>query len=64
MQEIYEGYRICSRWNMKGMGFDFHVYGGDGEEAAHSKEPYFYEENALKAGKAAVRELLKNSAEN
>lgn len=64
MHEIYEGYRICTRWNMKGMGFDFHVYGKDGRETAHSKEPYFYEENALKAGKDAVTELLKNSAEN
>lgn len=64
MHEIYEGYRICTRWNMNGMGFDFHVYGKDGREAAHSKEPYFYEENALKAGKVAVTELLKNSAEN
>ena len=46
MREIYEGYRICTSWNMKGMGFDFHVYEGDGREAAHSKEPYFYEGNA------------------
>lgn len=64
MQEIYEGYRICTRWNMKGMGFDFHVYGKDGREVAHSKEPYFFEENALKAGKEAAKGLLENSAEN
>lgn len=64
MQEIYEGYWICTRWNMKGMGFDFHVYKEEGRETAHSEQPYFYEENALKAGKEAVKELLKNSAEN
>lgn len=64
MHEIYEGYRICTRWNMKEMGFDFHVYGKDGREAAHSGQPYFYEENALKAGRDAVKKLLKNSAEN
>ena len=64
MQEIYEGYQVCTYWNMKGMGFDFYVYGKDGSEAAHSSEPYFYEENALKAGTDAVKGLLENSAEN
>lgn len=64
MHEIYEEYRICICWNMKEMGFDFHVYGEDGREAAHSEQLYFYEENALKAGRNAVKKLLKNSAEN
>ena len=56
MTEKYKGYIISTGWNEKMMGFDFHVHDNNGTEAFSSGEPYFYEENAMKAAKEAVDE--------
>lgn len=56
MFEEYKGYRIDTRWNDDATGFDFQVSTANGRKAFRSREPFFYEENALAAAKKAIDE--------
>lgn len=57
MNENYNGYELNTVWEDEALGFGFRIYGRDGAEVSRSKEPYFYEENALVAAREAADAL-------
>ena len=54
MKEIYNGYELQTEWDDEALGYGFRIYGRDGAEVSKSTDPYFYEENALTAARAAA----------
>ena len=58
MKEIYNGYELRTEWDDEALGYGFRIYGRDGAEVSKSIDPYFYEENALTAARAAADALL------
>lgn len=63
MFETYKGYGISITWSDKEMGFHYTVYRADKTEVAYGPEAYFYDENALKAAKEIVDELVQEDSE-
>ena len=57
MKEIYNGYELQTEWDDEALGYGFRIYGRDGAEVSKSTDPYFYEENALTAARAAADAL-------
>ena len=58
MRENYNGYELSTAWDDEALGYGFRIYGRDGAEVSKSIDPYFYEENALTAARAAADALL------
>ena len=58
MKEIYNGYDLQTEWDDEALGFGFSVHEKNGAEVSRSVDPYFYEENALTAARAAADALL------
>ena len=58
MKEIYNGYELQTEWDDVALGFGFSVHDKNGAEVSRSVDPYFYEENALTASRAAADALL------
>ncbi len=58
MKEIYNGYDLQTEWDDEALGYGFRIYGRDGAEVSRNVDPYFYEENALTAARAAADALL------
>ena len=58
MKEIYNGYELQTEWDDEALGFGFSVHDKNGAEVSKSIDPYFYEENALTAARAAADALL------
>ena len=57
MKEIYNGYELSTAWDDEALGFGFSVHDKKGTEVSKSIDPYFYEENALTAARAAADAL-------
>ena len=57
MKEIYNGYELQTEWDDVALGFGFSVHDKNGAEVSRSIDPYFYEENALTAARAAADAL-------
>ena len=57
MKEIYNGYELQTEWDDEALGFGFSVHDKKGMEVSKSIDPYFYEENALTAARAAADAL-------
>ena len=57
MKEIYNGYDLQTEWDDEALGFGFSVHDKNGAEVSRSVAPYFYEENALIAARAAADAL-------
>lgn len=57
MKEIYNGYDLQTEWDDEALGFGFSVHDKKGMEVSKSTDPYFYEENALTAARAAADAL-------
>ena len=57
MKEIYNGYELSTAWDDEALGFGFSVHDKRGMEVSKSIDPYFYEENALTAARAAADAL-------
>lgn len=57
MKEIYNGYELNTEWDDEALGFGFSVHDKKGVEVSRSTDPYFYEENALTAARAAADAL-------
>ncbi|MCR2047744.1 hypothetical protein NSB25_10670 [Acetatifactor muris] len=57
MKEIYNGYDLQTEWDDEALGFGFSVHEKNGAEVSRSVDPYFYEENALTAARAAADAL-------
>ncbi len=57
MKEIYNGYELSTAWDDEALGFGFSVHDKKGVEVSKSIDPYFYEENALTAARAAADAL-------
>ena len=57
MKEIYNGYELRTEWDDEALGFGFSVHDKKGMEVSKSIDPYFYEENALTAARAAADAL-------
>ena len=57
MKEIYNGYELRTEWDDVALGFGFSVHDKNGAEVSRSTDPYFYEENALIAARAAADAL-------
>ena len=57
MKEIYNGYELSTAWDDEALGFGFSVHDKKGMEVSKSIDPYFYEENALTAARAAADAL-------
>ena len=57
MKEIYNGYELSTAWDDEAFGFGFSVHDKKGMEVSKSIDPYFYEENALTAARAAADAL-------
>ena len=57
MKEIYNGYELSTAWDDGALGFGFSVHDKKGAEVSRSVDPYFYEENALTAARAAADAL-------
>ena len=57
MKEIYNGYDLQTEWDDEALGFGFSVHDKNGAEVSRSVAPYFYEENALTAARAAADAL-------
>ena len=57
MKEIYNGYELQTEWDDVALGFGFSVHDKKGMEVSKSIDPYFYEENALTAARAAADAL-------
>ena len=57
MKEIYNRYELQTEWDDEALGYGFRIYGRDGAEVSKSTDPYFYEENALTAARAAADAL-------
>ena len=57
MKEIYNGYELQTEWDDEALGFGFSVHDKNGAEVSRSVDPYFYEENALIAARAAADAL-------
>ena len=57
MKEIYNGYELSTAWDDGALGFGFSVHDKKGMEVSKSTDPYFYEENALTAARAAADAL-------
>ena len=55
MKEIYNGYELSTAWDDGALGFSIHDK--NGAEVSRSVDPYFYEENALIAARAAADAL-------
>ena len=57
MKEIYNGYDLQTEWDDEALGFGFSIHDKNGAEVSRSTDPYFYEENALIAARAAADAL-------
>ena len=57
MKEIYNRYELQTEWDDEALGYGFRIYGRDGAEVSRNVDPYFYEENALTAARAAADAL-------
>ena len=57
MRENYNGYELSTAWDDGALGFGFNVHDKNGAEVSSSVDPYFYEENALIAARAAADAL-------
>ena len=57
MKKIYNGYELSTAWDDEALGFGFSVHDKRGVEVSKSIDPYFYEENALTAARAAADAL-------
>ena len=57
MMEMYRGYELSTAWDDEALGYEFRVCDKSGREVSRSTDPYFYEENALKAAKEAADAL-------
>ena len=57
MRENYNGYELSTEWDDEALGFGFSVHDKNGAEVSRSVDPYFYEENALTAARAAADAL-------
>lgn len=57
MKEIYNGYELSMAWDDGAIGFGFSIHDKNGAEVSRSVDPYFYEENALIAARAAADAL-------
>jgi len=57
MREDYNGYELSTAWDDGALGFGFSVHDKNGAEVFHSVDPYFHEENALIAARAAADAL-------
>ena len=57
MKEIYNGYELSTAWDDEALGFGFSIHDKKGMEVSKSIDPYFYEENALTAARAAADAL-------
>lgn len=57
MKEIYNGYELSTEWDDEVLGFGFSIHDKNGAEVSCSVDPYFYEENALIAARAAADAL-------
>ncbi len=57
MKKIYNGYELSTAWDDEALGFGFSVHDKKGMEVSKSIDPYFYEENALTAARAAADAL-------
>ena len=64
MKEIYNGYELSTAWDDGALGFGFSVHDKNGTEVSRSVDPYFYEENALKAAKKDVDEKTESGEKN
>ncbi len=57
MREDYNGYELSTVWDDGALGFGFRIHDKNGAEVSRSVDPYFYEENALTAARAAADAL-------
>ena len=57
MREDYNGYGLSTVWDDEALGFGFRIHDKNGAEVSRSVDPYFYEENALIAARAAADAL-------
>ncbi len=57
MKEIYNGYELQTEWDDEALGYGFRISDRSGAEVSRSVDPYFYEENALTAARAAADAL-------
>ena len=57
MKEIYNGYELSTEWDDGALGYGFRIFDKSGAEVSRSVDPYFYEENALTAARAAADAL-------
>jgi len=57
MREDYNGYGLSMVWDDGAFGFGFRIHDKNGAEVSRSVDPYFYEENALIAARAAADAL-------
>ena len=57
MKEIYNGYELQTEWDDGALGYGFRISNRSGVEVSKSMDPYFYEENALIAARAAADAL-------
>ena len=57
MREDYNGYELRTAWDDGVLGFGFSVHDKNGAEVSRSVDPYFHEENALTAARAAADAL-------
>ena len=64
MKEIYNGYELSTAWDDEALGFGFSVHDKKGMEVSKSIDPYFYEENALTAARAAADVLNISCTQN
>lgn len=57
MKETYNGYELRTEWDDEALGYGFRISDRSGAEVSKSVDPYFYEENALIAARAAADAL-------
>ena len=57
MRENYNGYELQTEWDDEALGYGFRIFDKSGAEVSKSTDPYFYEENALTAARAAADAL-------
>lgn len=57
MRENYNGYELQTAWDDGALGYGFRIFDKGGAEVSRSTDPYFYEENALIAARAAADAL-------
>ena len=57
MKKTYNGYELQTAWDDEALGYGFCIFDKSGAEVSHSVDPYFHEENALIAARAAADAL-------